>query len=145
MGRESRAARVLVAADHRRCPGAEVLRHARDLAGADGEVVLASVLVVPVAQPLDASLDRAVGQACAVLDEGEGRLTGARDTRLVRARSFARGILDTLDAERFDLLVLERPSGAPPNGSAQQVETLIEKAPVTVVVIRPAAEAPSRS
>ena len=135
MGR-ARALRVLVATDHRRCPG-EAIPHARALAGPGGAVILASILVVPVSQPMDATLDRAVAAACDVLDRGEHR-GDVTDTRLVRARSFARGVLDTLADEAFDVVVLERPAGVPANGMATQVETLMEKAPATLVVIRPA-------
>lgn len=76
--------RVLVATDHTRCP-VMALAPARAVAGPEGEVVLASVLVVPVTQPLDASLDRSVEQACGVLDDADRAAVGDFDTRLVRA------------------------------------------------------------
>jgi len=130
--------RVLVATEHH-CP-AVALRHAAALAGRDGEVVLASVLVVPHAQPLEASLDRAVADACAVLDAGEKAAAGAPvfDTRLLRARSFSEGVLEALDAEPFDVLVLEAAAGGLRNGMRAQVESLMERAPATVVLVRPA-------
>lgn len=129
--------RVLVATDHH-CP-ATALRHAAALAGRDGEVVLASVLVVPHAQPLDASLDRAVADACAVLDQGERAAAGAAvfDTRLLRARSFAEGVLEATEAEPYDALVLEVSHGGLRNGMRAQVETLMEKVATTVVLVRP--------
>ena len=52
--------RVLVATD--RAFPAAALESAVSLAGAEGEVVLASVVVVPHAQPLDASLEPSGGR-----------------------------------------------------------------------------------
>jgi hypothetical protein len=129
--------RVLVATEHD-CPCA-ALAHAAALAGSEGEVVLASVLVVPLAQPLEASLDRAVSDACATLDEGERTTAGVGsfDTRLLRARSFSEGVLDALAAEPYDVLVLEAVRGGPLNGARAQIETVLERAEPTVVLVRP--------
>jgi hypothetical protein len=113
------------------------LEEARLLAGPKGEVVLTSVLVVPVTQPLEASLEREVEKACGVLEEAEDATPGGFDTRLVRARSFAKGVLQTLAAEPFDLLVLES-EPVVKNGAAAQLAALLEKAHVRVVVVRPA-------
>lgn len=130
--------RVLVATDHERCPGT-ALDHARALAGPRGEVVLAAVLVVPLAQPLDAALERKVSAACAVLDQAErGSGEGPFDTRLVRARSFAEGVLETLAGEPFDVVLVEKGHGALHNGSGGQIDTLMDKADATVVLVRPA-------
>jgi Universal stress protein family len=130
-----KARRVLVATDHHHCPGA-ALEHGAALAGPKGEVVLASVLVVPMAQPLEANMERAVGQACALLEASERSSTATTlDTRLVRARSFADGVLDTLAAEPFDLLVLEKVGGR--DGMAEQIGEILERADTTVAVIRP--------
>lgn len=133
--------RVLVATDQH-CP-ATALRHAAALAAPTGEVVLASVLVVPHAQPLEASLDLAVADACAVLDAGERAAAGAPlfDTRLVRARSFAEGVLELLAAERFDVVVVEAPRGGLRNGMRGQVDILMERAEATVLLVRPGPEA----
>jgi nucleotide-binding universal stress UspA family protein len=132
--------RVLVATNNLHCPRA-ALEHARALAGAEGEVVLATVMVIPVTQPLGAALERGVRQACDVLDEAERALEGSRadfDTRLVRARSFAKGVLDTLAAEPFDVLVLEQERDQVRNGLRAQIDLLLEKSPLTVVIVRPA-------
>lgn len=96
-GRRTRR-RVLVATELS-CPAA-ALEQAAALAGREGEVVLASVLVVPHAQPLEAVLDRAVADACAVLDAGERIGAGAAsfDTRLLRGRSFAETVLGAMGA-----------------------------------------------
>lgn len=132
-----RARRVLVATDHHHRPAA-ALDHAAALAGPHGEVVLASVLVVPMAQPLEADMERAVGKACELLEASERDATAASlDTRLVRARSFAEGVLETLAAEPFDLLVLEKERGGLRDGMAGQIETILERADATVAVIRP--------
>jgi universal stress protein family protein len=130
--------RILVAA-HRHCPE-EALRQAAVLAGANGEVVLAAVIVVPVTQPLEATLDGPVEQACGVLEAGE-RLAGAGpaifDTRLVRARSFAKGVLETLAAETFDALILETGPEGLRNGFGAQALALLERAETTVILVRP--------
>lgn len=129
--------RVLVATGHLRSPD-RVVEHACTLAGPDGEVVVAAVLTVPLAQPIGASLDRSVSQACATLDAGERAASsaGAFDSRLVRARSFAEGVLELLAEEPFDMLVLETERAAGPDGAAKQTAMLLEKATPTVVLIR---------
>ncbi len=129
--------RVLVATD--RVFPAAALESAVSLAGAEGEVVLASVVVVPHAQPLDASLGRAVADACAVLDAGERSATGVSvfDTRLLRSRSFSEGVLSVTDTEAFDVLVMQI-GRVPRNGMRAQLETLLERADPTVVLVRPA-------
>lgn len=133
--------RILVATDLNYPQAA--LDVALRLAGPTGEVILASVVVVPHAQPLDASLDRAVADACALLDAGEraGRGAAVFDTRLLRARSFAEGVLGALEGERFDMLVL-RISRGHRDGMRAQVETLLERAGPPVVLVRAAAAAP---
>ncbi len=132
--------RVLVATDLSYPDAA--LHAALRLAGPSGEVVLASVVVVPHAQPLDASLDLAVADACAVLEAGERAARGAAvfDTRLLRARSFAEGVLRALDEEPFDMLVV-KVSRAPGDGNRAQLETLLERAGPPVVLVRAGAAA----
>lgn len=133
-----RGSRVLVAS-RRGCPTA-ALGHAASLAGRDGEVVLASVLEVPMGQPLGASLGRAVDDACAALDAGEREVAGARafDTRLLRGRSFSEAVLDAARSERFDAIVLETGSDSPCNDDRAQIAAVMERAPGTVVLVRPA-------
>ena len=134
----SRGRRVLVATDHHHNPTV-ALKQAAALAGPRGEVVLAAVLVVPMAQPLGASLEGAAAAACEVLERAEREFDGSFDTRLVRVRSFAEGVLQLLDGEPFDLLVLERRRGASPGDTqAAQIEAILERARVTVTVVLPA-------
>jgi nucleotide-binding universal stress UspA family protein len=134
----SRGPRVLVATDHHHSPTV-ALKQAAALAGPRGEVVLAAVLVVPMAQPLGASLEGAAAAACEVLERAEREFDGSFDTRLVRVRSFAEGVLQLLDGEPFDLLVLERRRGASPGDTqAAQIEAILERARVTVTVVLPA-------
>jgi nucleotide-binding universal stress UspA family protein len=140
MGRPKNGRRVLVATDQPHCPIA-ALEHAAAVAGQGGEVVLASVVVVPVTQPLDAQLDRPISRACEVLEDAEEVARsrgGAFDTRLVRARSFAKGVMQTLSGEPFDMVVLERGKDPQRNDGAGQTEAIVEKADTTVVVVRPA-------
>jgi Universal stress protein family len=139
MGHSRGSRRVLVATDNRRCP-VTALEHAAAVAGDGGEVVLASVIVVPVTQPLDANLERPVGQACGVLEKAEvatKAMPGSFDTRIVRARSFSKGVLEVLGEERFDLLVLEQGRDGLKDGPASQTAALLEKAAPTVVLVRP--------
>jgi hypothetical protein len=130
--------RVLVAS-RRGCPRA-ALEHAASLAGRDGEVVLASVVEVPMGQPLGAALGRAVEDACAALDAGEREAAGAGafDTRLLRGRSFAEAVLDAARAERFDAIVLQSGWESPCNDDRAQIAAVMERAPATVVLVRPA-------
>jgi len=140
MGRAKHGRRVLVATDQPHCP-ITALEHAAAVAGEGGEVVLASVVVIPVTQPLDANLEGSITRACEVLEDAEDAARargGAFDTRLVRARSFAKGVLQTLAGEPFDMLVLERARDQLRNGAAGQTQALFEKADTTVVVVRPA-------
>jgi hypothetical protein len=133
------ARRVLVATDGDRLP-ATALMHADDLAGAGGVLVLESVLVVPHAQPLEASLERSVASACEMLEAAERTMADAAapfDTRLVRARSFAEGVLETLAKERFDLVLVEKGRAPAPDGAAGQIQALFEKAPTVVMLVRP--------
>ncbi len=132
--------RVLVATDHERRPDT-ALEAAAGLAGPGGEVVLAAVLVVPHSQPLDAALDRAVASACAMLDEADRASAlppDAFDTRLVRARSFAEGVLETLAAERFAAVLVEKRDGAATHDGAAQIHAILEKARPVVMLVRPA-------
>jgi hypothetical protein len=134
------ARRVLVVTDHERRADT-ALALAGDLACPGGEVVLAAVLVVPHSQPLDAALERSVSSACALLDEAERRSglpPGCFDTRLVRARSLAEGVLETLAAERFDLVLVERWRDGAPGDAAAQVKAIVERAEPAVAVVRPA-------
>lgn len=132
-----RGVRVLVATDHHHHPRV-TLEHAAALAGPGGEVVLCVVLVVPMSQPLEANMERAVGDACALLEAGErGASAATLDTRLVRARSFAEGVLEMLAAESFDVLAVERGAPGSRDGMLDQIELLVERAGVTVSVVRP--------
>jgi hypothetical protein len=137
--------RVLVATDDRRLPAA-ALEHALALAGDRGEVVLATIIVVPLTQPLSANLEDPVGRACELLDAGDRLARGAAaafDTRIVRARTFAKGILETLDSEPFDVVVVEQTREQLRNGGAAQTATVFEKAGPMVVLVRPAVAKPS--
>ncbi|MGD9570654.1 MAG: hypothetical protein AB7V62_02060 [Thermoleophilia bacterium] len=128
--------RIVVATDGP-CPGA-ALRRAATIAGEDGEVVLAAVVVVPHAMPLEAAPEGAVAAACAMLDRGERALEGCRaDTRLVRARSFAEGVLGLLADEHCDALLLQVGTGLR-NGARAEVEAILQKAAPEVLLVRPA-------
>ncbi len=134
--------RVLVATDGP-CPSV-ALRHAAARAGADGQVVLAAVVVVPHALPLEAAPEGAVAAACAMLDRGERLVPAAAlDTRLLRARSFSEGVLGLLADEPFDALVVEV-AGPARNGARAQLEVLMERAGPECVVVSPDREGGGR-
>ncbi len=128
--------RLVVATDGP-CPAA-ALRRAAAIAGPEGEVVLAAVVVVPHALPLEAAPEGAVAAACATLDRGERALEGCgADTRLVRARSFSEGVLSLLADEPCDALVIQ--AGAHlRNGARAEVEAIVERAAPEVLLVRPA-------
>lgn len=46
-------------------------------------------------------------------------------------------MLDALAAEPYDVLVLETGRGGPRNGARAQIETVLERAGPTVVLVRP--------
>ena len=132
-----RRGRALVATDHKSCPTA-ALKVARSVVGHDGEVVLASIVVVPVTQPLDAQLSRTLEQACENLDKSEMAVTGAFDTRLVRSRGFARGVSETLDAEPdFDFVVIQQDKDHRQEDAAAHLAQRLEGTETTLVVVRP--------
>ena len=78
-----------------------------------------------------------------MLDEAErasAACAGAFDTRLVRARSFAEGVLETLDAERFDVLLVEKRARRRHRRRRRGPDSLpiLEKAAPVVMLVRPA-------
>jgi hypothetical protein len=75
-----------------------------------------------------------------VLDTGERAARGAAvfDTRLLRVRSFAEGVLGALQAEPFDMVVVKI-SREPNDNMRAQVEALLERAAPPVVLVRAAA------
>ena len=117
------------------CPS-EALAHAAALAGTDGEVVLASVTIVPHSEPL-------YGAGAPVPDGGWGpdarAVAGvaAVGTRRLRARSFSEAVLDAVAAERYDAIVIQAGRETPCNGAKAQIEAVLERAAPTVVLVRP--------
>ncbi len=105
------------------------------------------MVVVPHGQPLGATLDRAVDDACAALDAGERAAVDARsfDTRLVRGRSFADAVLGLAEEEHFDVILLEDGPASPFNDDRAQIGAVMERAPATVVLVRPATSSRSPS
>lgn len=117
------------------CPS-EALAHAAALAGTDGEVVLASVTIVPHSEPLD-------GDCAPVPDGAWGpdpqAVAGVATvgTRRLRARSFSEAVLDAVAAERYDAIVIQAGRETPCNGAKAQIEAVLERATPTVVLVRP--------
>ena len=117
------------------CPS-EALAHAAALAGTDGEVILASVTIVPHSEPLDTG-----GAPVAVGDWGADAQAVAGvatvGTRCLRARSFSEAVLDAVAAERYDAIVIQAGWETPCNGAKAQIEAVLERAAPTVVLVRP--------
>jgi hypothetical protein len=126
--------RVLVPSEQE-CP-AEALAHAAALAGSDGEVVLASVTVVPHSEPLDNGVPPAWDAAWGA-DAGSVAGVAAVGTRCLRARSFSEAVLDAVAAERYDAIVIQAGRETPCNGAKAQIEAVLERAAPTVVLVRP--------
>ena len=98
----------------------------------EGEVVLASVVIVPLAEPLDGPMPEPMAVPA---DVGVGTATLA--TRLLRARSFSEAVLDAVAAEPYDAIVLEAGRETPCNGGKAQIEAVLQHAAPTVVLVRP--------
>lgn len=126
--------RVLVAA--RRGVASEVVvRLAAALAGREGRVTVAEVVVVPMSESLSPG----------AVPDGEPLGAAARAaaaagapvaTRSVRARAFAQGLLEAIDAESPDLVVIEYRRGQMRHGAEGQFSQLWERSPVPVVAVR---------
>jgi len=126
--------RVLVPSELE-CPE-EALAHAAALAGSDGEVVLASVTVVPHSEPLESGGPPAWDVRRGA--EGEGVAgVAAVGVRRLRARSFSEAVLDAVAAERYDAIVLQAGRETPCNGGRAQIDAVLERAAPTVVLVRP--------
>ena len=117
------------------CP-AEALAHAVALAGSDGEVVLASVTVVPHSEPLDSGGPPAWNAGWGA-DEDSVAGVAAVGTRCLRARSFSEAVLHAVESERYDAIVIQAGKETPCNGAKAQIDAVLERAAPTVVLIRP--------
>ena len=126
--------RVLVPSQEE-CPS-EAIAHAAALAGSDGEVVLASVTIVPHSEPLDSAASPAwdVGWGA---DEGAVSGVASVGTRRLRARSFSEAVLDAVAAEPYDAIVIQAGRETPCNGGKAQIDAVLERAAPTVVLVRP--------
>jgi hypothetical protein len=114
----------------------EALAHAAALAGTDGEVVLASVTIVPHSEPLDTGGPPVPdGDWGADAQAVVGVVTVG--TRCLRARSFSEAVLDAVAAERYDAIVIQAGRETPCNGAKAQIEAVLERAAPTVVLVRP--------
>lgn len=126
--------RVLVPSELE-CPE-EAIAHAAALAGAEGEVVLASVTVVPHSEPLDSGGPPAWDARPGA--EGEGVAgVAAVGTRRLRGRSFSEAVLDAVAAEHYDAIVIQAGRETPCNGGKAQIDAVLERAAPTVVLVRP--------
>ena len=114
----------------------EALAHAAALAGSDGEVVLASVIVVPHSEPLDSGAPPAWNAVWGA-DEGSVAGVAAVGTRCLRARSFSEAVLHAVESERYDAIVIQAGRETPCNGAKAQIDAVLERAAPTVVLVRP--------
>ncbi len=112
----------------------EALAHAAALAGLDGEIVLASVTVVPHSEPLETG-----GPPAWDVGADEESVAGVASvgTRRLRARSFSEAVLHAVAAERYDAIVIQAGRETPCNGAKAQIDAVLERAAPTVVLVRP--------
>ncbi|MCU0308173.1 MAG: hypothetical protein MUE51_10495 [Thermoleophilia bacterium] len=129
--------RVLVVANGR--PPELALDLAAALAGERGEVVLAAMLVMPLTQPFRANVDEPVATAVALLEAGEGRVTGqacACDTRLCRCRSVSAGLQALVGQERFDVVIAEGAREQARGGLARLLGGPLGRSSPTTLIVR---------
>jgi nucleotide-binding universal stress UspA family protein len=114
------------------------LRLARSQGGTLVPVFLARV---PLHLPLDAALPRQSQLAVPMQDAVEQRATKANvpvDSRIERGRSYRHALRQTIEHERFDMIVLAAAAGEGPGFGASDVAWLLANAPGEIVVLRPA-------
>jgi APA family basic amino acid/polyamine antiporter len=107
-----------------------------------GHVVAMTAVEVPLELPIDANLPEAVAEADAQLDEaraiGESYGVNVR-TRLVRARSAGRAIVDEADRRRFEIVVMGAPLRRRASGRkaifGETVDFVLKHAPSRVMVV----------
>ena len=114
------------------------LRLARAESGTLVPVFLARV---PLHLPLDAALPRQSKLAVPMQDAVEQRAAQFEvpvDSRIERGRSYRHALRQTIEYERFDLIVLAAAAGDGPGFGADDVAWLLANAPGEIVVLRPA-------
>ncbi|HTW12629.1 MAG TPA: universal stress protein [Solirubrobacteraceae bacterium] len=114
------------------------LRLARAESGTLVPVFLARV---PLHLPLDAALPRQSKLAVPMQDAVESRAAMFDvpvDSRIERGRSYRHALRQTIEHERFDMIVLAAAAGDGPGFGAEDVAWLLANAPGEIVVLRPA-------
>lgn len=112
------------------------------LARAEGGTLVPVFLArVPLHLSLDASLPRQSALAVQMQDAVEERAAHYDvpvDSRIERGRSYRHALRQTIDCERFDMIVLAAAAGDGPGFGASDVAWLLANAPGEIVVLRPA-------
>ena len=107
----------------------------------DATIAVVHVLEMPLNLPLDAELDEREDEAEEVLDSAQALLEqyGVRAvTRLVRARSAGRAIVDEADTRGAELVVLGAPRGRLSGGKpifGRTVDYVLRNSPTRVLVV----------
>jgi nucleotide-binding universal stress UspA family protein len=114
------------------------LRLTRSQAGTLVPVFLARV---PQRLPLDAALPRQSQLAVPMQDAVEQRAAEYDvpvDSRIERGRSYRHALRQTIQNERFEMIVIAAAAGDGPGFNASDVAWLLANAPGEIVVLRPA-------
>lgn len=106
-----------------------------------GTLVPVFLARVPLHLPLDAALPRQSMLAVPMQDAVEQRAAQFDvpvDSRIERGRSYRHALRQTIENERFDMIVLAAAAGEGPGFNAADVAWLLATAPGEIVVLRPA-------
>jgi nucleotide-binding universal stress UspA family protein len=106
-----------------------------------GTLVPVFLARVPLHLSLDAALPRQSMLAVPMQDAVEQRATEFDvevDSRIERGRSYRHALRQTIENERYDMIVLAAAAGDGPGFNAGDVAWLLAHAPGEIVVLRPA-------
>jgi nucleotide-binding universal stress UspA family protein len=106
-----------------------------------GTLVPVFLARVPLHLSLDAALPRQSKLAVPMQDAVEQRAAEFDvpvDSRIERGRSYRHALRQTIENERFDMIVLAAAAGDGPGFNASDVAWLLANAPGEIVVLRPA-------
>lgn len=132
--------------------GTEISRRALDatlrLARAEGATLMPAYLAtVPKQLPLDCPLPKEAAKAMPMLEaiEQRARAQGVPvDARIERGRSYRHALAALLDDETFDRVVVPASATGSKGLSGEDLVWLLDRAPVEVVILRPAPSDESR-
>src|SRR3954452_18275174 len=106
----------------------------------DATIMPAYLARVPRQLPLDAPLPNQCLQAMPLLEAIEQRASSqgvAVDTRIIRGRTYRDALQRMLDAEAVDRVIVSATSNGRKGLSADDLESMLEKVPAEVLILRP--------